>query len=343
MYCLRPIKGRRTLALVTPINTPGGDQRGGRMTDITATCEPMTPTSENGKGNPTSGTAGAPSPRVMRLGDLLGEWEADAKAANDALINQTARGPVTGFPILDRELGGALWPGLHILHGQPGAGKTAFALQVAAQCGVPCLFISCEMSPLELLRRITARVTSTFLGRFKTGEMAPADSLAKARQAVMTVPHLAIADLTQAFAMPSWLAQQAINCKGDGRHVLVIVDSLHSWAQAAPGNLVEYEALNAAIQSIRKLAAVIDCPVLAVAERNRASMGGGGLSAGAGTRKIEYGAETVIDLGREEDPDPTTGEVAVCVKLVKNRNGAPGREVDLAFHGAMQRFREVGR
>src|SRR5690349_126228 len=112
-----------------------------------------------------------PLPRIVRLGDLLGEWEADAHAAYAARVSGQARGPVTGLLRLDQELGGALTPGVHIAHGQPGAGKTAFALQAATRCDCPCLYVTAEMSPLELLRRIAARVTETFLGRLKSGEL----------------------------------------------------------------------------------------------------------------------------------------------------------------------------
>ena len=71
-------------------------------------------------------------------------------------------------------------------------------------------------------------------------------------------------------------------------------------------------------------------------------MTSGGLSAGAGTRKIEYGAETVIDLSAEKDVQPdAAGEIPVVLTLAKNRNGAPGRKLYLRFHGPLQRFREM--
>ena len=64
-----------------------------------------------------------------------------------------------GLPTLDKNLGGRVAPGLSVIYGGPGIGKTAFALQTAATCGFPALYVSCEMSALELLRRIIARVT----------------------------------------------------------------------------------------------------------------------------------------------------------------------------------------
>ncbi len=280
-------------------------------------------------------------PRLFRLGDLLGDWECDARAAHEARVNGTPRGPITGFPSIDRELGGSLCAGLHIIHGQPGAGKTAFTLQIATSCGCPCLYVTCEMAPLELLRRHTARVTKTFLGRLKNGELAPSDSLQLARRACAEAPLLAMCDATRSYAPPRWMRDAALATKGEHPHLLVIVDSLHSWAESAPSDAPEYETLNAGVVALRQLAHELNCPVLAVAERNRGAMSGGGLSAGAGTRKIEYGAETVLDMERDAAKrEDAGGEAEVTVKFAKNRHGAAGKKVELNFHGALQKFRE---
>ena len=285
-----------------------------------------------------------PLPQLMKLGQLLGEWEADAQAAHDARVNGTLRGPVTGLAGLDRILGGVLQPGLHIAHGGPGVGKTALGLQIAATCGFPALYVSCEMRPLELLRRITARTTGTYLGRLKSGELAPADSLRLAQQACAAAPELVLADATQAFAAPGWLQISALSTQGQARHVLLVVDSLHSWAEGMPGGLTEYDGLNVGISLLRTLANSLGCPILAIAERNRMSMKGGGLSASAGSRKFEYGAETVIGLSEDTNttrPIAAPNEVNVTATIEKNRNGAAGHSADLFFNGALQRFKEA--
>ena len=282
-------------------------------------------------------------PQLCRMGDLLGAWEADAQAAFDARVKGIPRGPVTGFSVLDRELGGCFAPGLHIAHGQPGTGKTAFALQVAASCGCPSLYLTCEMAPLELLKRLTARLTNTYLGRLKNGEFSPQDSVALARRAAEQVPSLALVDGTRAYASPLYLRECAEIVKGEGKHLLIIVDSLHSWAESAPPTgATEYDTLNVAVATLRRLATELNCPVLAIAERNRGAMNGGGMSAGAGTRKIEYSAETVLDLERPETArEDGSGEVEVKAKLCKNRHGAAGRTIALKFHGPTQRFTQA--
>jgi replicative DNA helicase len=285
------------------------------------------------------------APRLLLLGQLLGEWEADARVAFDARTKGVARGPVSGIASLDDALGGVLSPGLHIIHGGPGVGKTSFALQVAGTCGFPALYVTAEMRPLELLRRITARVTNTYLGRLRSGELAPEDSLAKARQAIQAVPHLALADAADAWASPEWIKEAALAVRGDGRHVLVVVDSIHSWSEGSDADLVEYDRLNAAIAALRTLAGQLGCPILGIAERNRASMTGGGLSASAGSRKFEYTGESVLDLSVDEKGGPPlpVGETPVVLHIAKNRNGAAGKRLRLSFHGALQRFADLER
>jgi replicative DNA helicase len=290
---------------------------------------------------------------------LLGDWAADAEAAHAARLAGVARGPVTGLMRLDRELGGYLAPGLHFLMAEPGTGKTALALQVAGTCGTPAVYVSAEMAPLELMRRVTARVTGTFLGRLKSGELTPAASLELARQAAYACPMLALVDATlcpvapwrepgRDEAPPGMLElAETWRDRHKARSVLIVVDSLHSWSDGSGRAAAsEYEALNAAIVELRGLAARLEAPVLAISEQNRGAMGTGKQSAGAGTRKLEYQGSTVLSLQREvregtEWQEDAAGEYAVSCKLAKNRNGRTGPSVSLRFHGATQTFREA--
>jgi replicative DNA helicase len=104
--------------------------------------------------------------------------------------------------------------------------------------------------------------------------------------------------------------------------------------------------VNYALAALRALASGLSCAVLAVAERNRANMERGGLSASSGSHRIEYGAETVLGLSRkgkesEEATPHASGEVDVILRIEKNRNGAHGKPLQLRFHPALMRFAEV--
>ncbi len=296
--------------------------------------------------SPTS-AAGAPyetqpdKPRLCRFADVLGEVEADARAAFEARVNKTPRGPVIGLERVDAELGGVLPPGPSILLGNTGTGKTAFSLQAAASCQCPALYVSCEMSPVELLRRHMARVCSEYLNRFKSGEMPPVEVMQKARQAAAAAPLLSLVDATRAYASPTYLRDVAEIARGDSRHLLIVIDSLHAWIESSPIGGPEYDAINAGLAALRTLSYQLACPMLIICELNRASMKAPDVNSGAGTRRIEYGAETVLILDRKENAQQDGAyEVEVNLKFAKNRHGAAGRTTKLLFNGALQRFKE---
>ena len=303
------------------------------------TCEPVAPP--------------AGSPRLLPLPDLLGALLDEAEKDHAAKLAGALRGPITGLPTLDRELAGRLVPGFHVLHGNTAAGKTSFVLQVAASCGFPALFVTCEMGPLELLRRVIARAAGVYLGRLKSGEYSRDAFAEYANAALAACPKLALLDATRAYVPRDLIRDVAQEWRGDADHVLIVLDSLHSWATAAPSfrDWGEYEALGAAVADLQRLAAELKAPILVVNERNRASADGGGVNAAAGSRKIEYGAETVWGLYRETETDEQThrprpkgfdaaGEVGAHLAIEKNRHGAGGR-VALRFHGALQQWREA--
>lgn len=281
-------------------------------------------------------------PRAVRLGDLLDDFYAAAQAAHEARVHRRLRGPVTRFQRLDEELGGALVPGLHVLHAAPGAGKTAFALQVAAECGFPALFVSCEIAPLELLRRHTARVTSTFLNDLRSGALHPDDCLERARRAAAAAPDLVVADATSGWIAPQLIVDLVEATRGDSPHALIVLDSAHSWSQRLPAEVTEYDRLNLALETLAAMAHQLGCPVLVIAERNRTAMHSGGMSASAGSRRFEYQAESVLELNREKgEVFRANGEVSVTLLITKNRHGPAGKSFQLQFHGAFQRFRET--
>lgn len=75
--------------------------------------------------------------------------------------NATIKSLSTGFPDLDNFLAGGMRPGrLYIIGGMSAIGKTAFALQLGdhfAACGKDVLYISLEMSHIELMSRSISR------------------------------------------------------------------------------------------------------------------------------------------------------------------------------------------
>ncbi len=225
--------------------------------------------------------------------------------------------------------------------GNTGAGKTAFVTQIAASCGFPALYVTTEMAPAELFRRQMARLSGTFLGRLKSGEIPPHEFEAMAKAAAGEMPQLAFVDSTMAFAHPSYLHECALKVRGNFKTLLLVVDSLHTWTRGGGSGLNEYEALNQNLLLLQRLCHQLECPALVVCEQSRAAIaGGGGVNSGAGSRSIEYGAELVLDLQASKEVDGM-GERAVQLCIAKNRHGAAGGTVKLHFNGALQRFKEV--
>jgi replicative DNA helicase len=289
-------------------------------------------------------------PPTLDLADLVTEFVADTDAAAEAARNNRPRGAITGLTKLDRHFGNYLSPGVHVLQGGPGAGKTAMALQAASDCQCPALFVSAEMGALELFRRLIARQTGTFLGRLKSGEISGHQARNLALQTAQNLQHLRIMDATR-FPAPYDIIvhnADALRKKFQSDNVLVVIDSLHVWARSAsrldsnPIEREEYSLINDALKSVAQIASVLKCPVLTVAHRNRAgNRSDGGLHAAKGSGGIEYEAESVLDLNKTKEVDSANGETEITAKLEKNRNGAAGVFVKLGFNGALQSFREL--
>jgi replicative DNA helicase len=306
----------------------------------------MTETTENTYNIETS------TPRPYRLCDLLAEFDTFADKLETAKKTGKPFGPVTGFESIDRELCGAFSPGLHVVTGNTGAGKTAFCLQMACNCGCPAIYVSCEMSALELLRRITARVTETPLQLLKDPKISiPASVMkARAREAIQAAPELIIADATTSYAHPNWIRDMAALCRerSETDNLLIVIDSLHSWLTWLTGD--EYERINFGIFQLQTLAATLNCPVVYIAENNRDANKDNKPSANSakGSGRIEYSAETKISIITPLDPStkqplPADGQgnKEVTVTFDKNRNNKAGVPIKLEWNGAYQRFKEV--
>ena len=118
----------------------------------------------------------APSLEGLRVGSFIDE----------AVRRMTARADGREKPVplpwrnVATALGGGLWPGLTVLVGNTGEGKTQFALQTAlhaAEQGVPTVYIGLELGRVDLVARLVGlrsqrRWSSLYLGELREGETA---------------------------------------------------------------------------------------------------------------------------------------------------------------------------
>ena len=116
-------------------------------------------------------------PKVVELTETIKAGKAGERSFEGFLIANrenfnTAKGGgyagiATGIEELDKTLGG-LQTGLHILAAQPGAGKTALALNIVRHCsrqGYPVVYASFDEVPERLLIKIIAAETGLDVGK----------------------------------------------------------------------------------------------------------------------------------------------------------------------------------
>lgn len=226
----------------------------------------------------------------------------------------------TGFPSLDRMLGGGLRrQDLVVLGGDVGSGKSALALAMAVRAalsGVPTLFLSGEMTPERVLERALA-----LEGR------APVDDLRQGRLDAATRAAVGAA---------------AVRLRDIP--LLLVVDSLQLMPSPRPApRLAERIAL--AVRALKGLAVERNLAVLALAQlpRHRPDRPdpGPALDDFVALGAIKQNADLVLGLYREEMYRPAQGlEGATELIVAKNRNGPTGF-VDLFFYPRILRFEDM--
>ena len=261
---------------------------------------------------------------------------ADAVADGDRLPDTIA----TGFPSLDRMLGGGLRGGdLIVLGGDVGSGKSALALAIAmrvAQRQAAVTFYSGEMSTDRLLERALAiegrvRVDDLRVGVVNDFARASVGAAAVRMRDVMPrfeiVPATGLAGLVEDFER--------------ARPILGIVDSLQSLARgerAADEEIADAvrRLKIAAVQQNIAILATSQLPMLSARDDRRPQLDDFG-ALGA----VKHHADIVLGLFREDMYDRRR-EIEGATELLvrKNRNGSTGY-VDLYFYAQWMRFEDM--
>jgi len=246
----------------------------------------------------------------------------------------------TGFPSLDRVLGGGLRGGdLIVLGGDVGSGKSALALAMAmrvAQRRAPVTFFSGEMAADRLLERalaIEGRVKVDDLRQGVANDIARASVGAAAVRLREVLPRLEV--------MPDDLVAGVVDHVEQTRPDLCVVDSLLSLVR---GTRSMDEELAEAVRRLKSLAvqhgtailATAQLPMLAARDDRRPQLDDFG-AMGA----VKHHADVVLALFREDMYDRRR-EIEGATELLvrKNRNGGTGY-VDLYFYAQWMRFEDM--
>jgi adenosyl cobinamide kinase/adenosyl cobinamide phosphate guanylyltransferase len=249
-----------------------------------------------------------------------------------------------GFERLDKVTDG-IHPGLIALHGPPGVGKSAWALQVAQQVDAPVLYLTAEMAIEELVRRMVARTARKPMGELLSATLSREEEAMLVSSALDT-SQVRFVDASTTQVSLAYMVEVLTDLRKVSRdgHAMLIVDSLHTWinqflAEAEDGT--EYNAINYGVNELRRIANHLSIPVMIVCERNRASMADGGLSAVAGSRTVEYRSDIVFGMDKASEQHDDHGIVKdITLSVLKNRSGGSGVELTYSFNGSYMGFWE---
>ena len=246
----------------------------------------------------------------------------------------------TGFPSLDRVLGGGLRGGdLTVLGGDVGSGKSAFALAIAlriSQRRQKVSYFSGEMTTDRLLERVLA-----IEGRVRVDDLrhGVVNDVARASVGAAAVRMREL--LPQIETLPAGGIDALVDrVEGSGVDLL-IVDSLQSLSRGARST---DEELAEAVRRLKTLAleqrfavlATAQLPHLTARDDRRPQLDDFG-ALGA----VKHHADVVLGLYREDMYDRRR-EIEGATELLvrKNRNGGTGY-VDLYFYAQWMRFEDM--
>jgi replicative DNA helicase len=290
------------------------------------------------RGELQSGDAGA----LRANEDVVSEVLTEAEEAREhyQATGDPIRGVKTGISRLD-EITGGLQPGLTILSGGPGIGKTTLALQIGADAaseGVPTLYVTFENSPRQLVLKGMGRVGGINPQAVRRGTVPLKETRAAAEAWREKAQRLSFIE-GRSDLSPGQIrgkARRWVNRFGADR-CLVVVDYLQLYAKASD-DLSNSEGLRERVeqmgQRLRELSMQLRSPVLAISSQSRSAGYSGGGSADLDTLKesgdLEYGADVVAILTEPDTRQATDPAAPVDLTVAKNRNGETGR-VELVF------------
>lgn len=268
------------------------------------------------------------------LPELLGQIDAIAEGGQDT---DTI---VSGFPSLDRSLGGGFRRGdLAVLGGDVGSGKSAFALAIALRAAErhSVAYFSGEMTPQRLMERVLAMEGRVRVDELRQGTL---EETARARVGAAAVR---LRERLPRFGKLSLDSEDGLPDGWDeiGVPDLVILDSIQG---IGAGRRDAAEEQASAVRALKSLALDAGVAILATAQLPQ-------LTARADRRPqlddfgalgaIKHHADVVLALYREGMYDSARDVEGATELLVrKNRHGNTGY-VDLYFYAQWMRFEDM--
>ena len=288
-------------------------------------------------------TLGAREPQLV--GDLMPKY----LAVVGERWERKGGGISTGFPDLDRRLGGGLAEGsLVILAGRPSMGKTALALQVAynvADHGSTALVCSQEMQDTQLIDRAVAFVGRVPLAALLTGEGMTADDHDKYQAALSRISAAPLFLDEQGALKPGDVRRKARKVKNKRGLAVLVIDYLQLMVGDKDGENRTREVTQIT-PDLKALAKELSCCVIALSQLNRQVESRPNkrpiMSDLRESGSIEQDADVILAPYRDEYYNADSRYQGLAELLVlKNRQGASGGFVPMSFQGEYTAFGSI--
>ncbi len=285
---------------------------------------------------------------VSTISDVL--HEAMDRIDARMLGEHTTGGVETGFTELDAKLAGFHNSELIILAARPSMGKTAFAMNIAEHVAMseksPVLFVSLEMSSIELADRLLCSVARVDGHRLRNGTISDDDRsrLVKNASVISSAP-LFVDDSPSRMVSEIAAAARRI-VRRDGELGLIVIDYLQLIEPDNPRDPRQEQVARIA-RRLKGLARELKVPVLCLAQLNRQAEDSKDhrpkLSHLRESGAIEQDADVVMFVHREEyyrrgeEQEQFAGQAEIIIS--KQRNGPVG-DVPLIWRKEFTRFED---
>lgn len=253
----------------------------------------------------------------------------------------------TGYLELDGMMGGLHNSELIVLAARPSMGKTAFAMNIAEYAALeakaPTLFVSLEMSAIELADRLLCSVSRVNGHRLRNGTISNEDRARLVEKAgLVSQAPLYIDDSPSRSVTEIAAAARRIN-RRDGLG-LIVIDYLQL-IEPDNSNDSRQEQVSRMTRRLKGLARELEVPILCLAQLNRQAEASKDnrpkLSHLRESGAIEQDADVVMFVHREEyyhrGDDAKNFEGQAEIILAKQRNGPVG-DVKLTWLKEFTRF-----
>jgi replicative DNA helicase len=285
---------------------------------------------------------------VAPLSDVMERYVSEFEARRRELEEGRPSGIPTGFPDLDRMLGGLRRSKLYVLAARPGYGKSALSLNIASnivQNARHALFFSLEMDEGELAERLLSadmEMPQEFLRDADMDEVHVKRLKAHAKR----MSHFQM-EIDDRIYLLADIRNKALQANSKKPLDLIVVDYLQMMKlTAGPRSKNESRAEEIAELSrgLKKLARELHVPVLALAQMNRESERRGNalpqLSDLGESSGIEKDSDAVMfiycdELQAEKREKNQPYELSIIVR--KHRSGRMGT-VQLKFRPRLTKF-----